>query len=240
VPGGARPDALFTWIARAHGTRPWGRVLDAGTGEHSLRWLASLPTDSLTAVTIERWRLDGLKDVAPGARVVLGQWTDPTLLHGEVFDSVIADYLIGAVDGHAPYFQEGMLRRLRQHCGARLYLVGLEPQPRDGSVFDEVCRTRDAAILLAGDRTYREFPRAVVIEWLERSGFSIVDAVEFPNRVGARFVHGQLDVAVRKVPRLGGVLAAAMTQHIEELRGRALAEGERSWGRDYVIAAEVR
>lgn len=234
-------DALFAFIETAQGARPWGRLLDAGTGEHSLRWVSGLATESVTAVTIERWRLPGLHEAAPAARIVLGQWTDPTLLHGEVFDTVVADYLIGAVDGHAPYFQEAMIRRLRPTCRGRFYLVGMEPPPRDGSVFDEVCRARDAAILLAGDRTYREFPRAQVIEWMERAGFAVLDAAEFPNRVGARFVNGQLDVAVRKVERLGGGdLAGAMAGYVQGLRERALAEGERTWGKDYVIVAEAR
>jgi hypothetical protein len=239
VPPVKRADALFRWFERYHGPT-WGDVLDAGTGAHSLGWLAGLATRSLTAVTVEDWRLGELPEVAPRARIVRGQWTDPSLLAGEAFDEVLVDYVIGAIDGHAPYFQYGFLERIRPHCRGRVYLVGLEPPPRDRSVLDEVCRVRDAAILLAGDRCYREYPRALVLGWLERAGYRVLESEAFPNRLGPRFIHGQLDVAVRKLKRFtdGGV-RVAMEAHIAELRVRALDGGERVWGEDYVVAAEV-
>lgn len=235
-----REDALFSWFERLHGPT-WGSVLDAGTGDHSLGWLASLAPASLTAITVETWRMDGLRQVAPQARVELGQWTDPALLAGEVFDVVLADYVIGAIDGHAPYFQYGFLERIRPHVGRRLYLVGLEPPPRDGSVLDEVCRVRDAAILLAGHRCYREYPREQVLKWLDQAGYTVLDSKSFPNRLGERFVNGQLDVAQRKLPYfVDRGVAAAMESHIAELRRRALAAVPQVWGSDWVIAAERR
>ncbi len=245
-----RADALFDFIARANGPS-WGDVLDSGTGEHSLGWLATLPARSLTAVTVESWRMDGLRALAGAAareaghastpiELHLGQWTDPTLLHGRVFDQVLVDYVIGAIDGHAPYFQYDFLRRLRPHCGGRVYLVGLEPPPRDGSVLDEVCRVRDASILLAGHRMYREYPRALVCDWLGQTGYRVVDARSFANKLGARFINGQLDVAARKLPLFRDrAVAEAMGAHIEELRGRALDRGEQTWGEDWVIVAEA-
>jgi len=235
-----REDALFSWFERIHGPT-WGSVLDAGTGDHSLSWLASLSPRELTAVTVESWRMEGLRRVAPQAHVLLGQWTDPALLAGERFDVVLADYVIGAIDGHAPYFQYGFLERVRPHVGARLYLVGLEPPPRDGGVLDEVCRVRDAAILLAGHRCYREYPRELVLRWLEQAGFAVLDSRSFPNRLGERFVNGQLDVAVRKLPYFHdrGV-ATALEAHVAELRARALAAVPQVWGADWVIAAERR
>ncbi len=234
-----REDALFQWFERINGP-DWGDVLDAGTGDHSLGWVASLPARSLTAVTVEAWRMAGLQTVAPQARILLGEWTDPTLLYGESFDQVLVDYVIGAIDGHAPYFQYAYLERLRPHVRKRLYLVGLEPPPRDGSVLDEVCRVRDACILLAGHRCYREYPRAVVLRWLERAGYRVRDAHDFPNRIGARFIQGQLDVAMRKTRFFQDrALAGAMEATIYNLRARALDQGEVTWGADYVIAAEV-
>jgi hypothetical protein len=234
-----RVDALFAWIQKVNGP-DWGDTLDAGTGDHSLSWLASLPTRSLAAVTVETWRMTGLREVAPAARVIEGQWTDPVLLHGEAFDTVLVDYVIGAIDGHAPYFQYGFLERLRPHCRKRVYVVGLEPQPRDGSVLDEVCRVRDACILLAGHRMYREYPRDLVSGWLARAGYRVVDEAVFPNRVGPRFVNGQLDVARRKLALIhDAALRRALEDHIESLRLRALERGDQTWGEDYVIAAEV-
>ena len=246
-----RKDALFEWIERVHG-RVWGDVLDAGTGQHSLSWVASLGARSVTAVTVEDWRLPDLRHQFPSARVLRGEWTDPALLAGESFDEVLIDYVIGAIDGHAPYIQYGFLERLRPHCRRRVYLVGLEPQPRDGSVLDEVCRVRDACILLAGHRPYREYPRDIVMSWLERTGYRVYDSRTFPIRVTERFIHGQLDVAARKLPYFRDEgLRQAMDHVIRDVRERALAQwgGEgaaplsggagRTWGADYVIAAEV-
>ena len=63
-----RVDALFEWIAKINGPE-FGDVLDAGTGAHSLSWLATLKVRSLTAVTVEDWRLGELPSIAPGARI---------------------------------------------------------------------------------------------------------------------------------------------------------------------------
>ena len=234
-----RIDALFEWITKVNGPG-FGDVLDAGTGAHSLSWLATLPTRSITAVTVEDWRLGELPAIAPDARIVRGEWTDPTLLHGVQFDQVLVDYVIGAIDGHAPYFQYDYLERLRPHCRGAVYLVGLEPPPRDGSLLDQVCRVRDACILLAGHRMYREYPAELVARWMERAGMKVGDLKRFPNRVGPRFVNGQLDVAKRKLPLFGDrAVARAMEMQIEELRASALAAGEVTWGADYVIVGTV-
>ncbi|MSP56480.1 MAG: class I SAM-dependent methyltransferase [Myxococcales bacterium] len=237
VPYQYRVDALFEWIAKVNGPA-WGDVLDAGTGAHSLAWLATLPTRSLTALTVEDWRLGELPGIAPAARIVRGEWTDPALLHGESFDQVLVDYVIGAIDGHAPYFQYDYLARLRPHCRGSVYLVGLEPPPRDGSILDQICRVRDACILLAGHRMYREYPSELVRRWMEQAGMQVSDVRVFPNRVGARFINGQLDVARRKLPLFADrALASAMERQIEDLRSAALANGEQTWGADYVVVA---
>jgi hypothetical protein len=45
--------------------------------------------------------------------------------------AVIADYLVGAIDGFAPYTQEQTFKRLKRHMksGARLYIIGMQPIP---------------------------------------------------------------------------------------------------------------
>jgi hypothetical protein len=232
-------DALFAWCEKLQGTTPWGDVLDTGTGNHSLGWLASQNYRSLTAVTVESWRLPELQEKAPNARILLGQWTDPALLAEEQFDTLLVDYVIGAIDGHAPYFQYGFLKRILPLLKSRIYLIGMEPPPRDNSELDEICRLRDACILLAGHRCYREYPKTLVLEWLEQLGLKILDATSFSNRLGSRYINGQLDVATRKLPLFKDrQLAASMAQSISDLRERALAKGEQSWGTDWVIAAE--
>lgn len=234
-----RVDALFEWITKINGPE-FGDVLDAGTGAHSLSWLATLKARSLTALTVEDWRLGELPKIAPGARIVRGEWTDPTLLYGEQFDQVLVDYVIGAIDGHAPYYQYRYLERLRPHCRGAVYLVGLEPPPRDGSLLDQICRVRDACILLAGHRMYREYPSELVSQWMDEAGMKVSDMKRFPNRLGARFINGQLDVAKRKLPLFADrAVAKAMEGQIEDLRASALAKGEVSWGADYVIVGSV-
>ena len=99
-------------------------MLDAGTGAHSLSWISQLPTDKWTAVTASeqmaaevrkargvRWR--------PQDGVAIGNWEDDSFLQGEQFDVIIADYLIGAVEGFAPYTQDLIMPRLRRHLHTR-------------------------------------------------------------------------------------------------------------------------
>ena len=43
--------ALYRYIERLQGERPWGAMLDAGTGVNSIRWVAGLSTTRWTAVT---------------------------------------------------------------------------------------------------------------------------------------------------------------------------------------------
>ena len=46
-------DPLFRRIEDVHEDlrKPYGRILDAGTGGHSLKWLATLPTDAVDCIT---------------------------------------------------------------------------------------------------------------------------------------------------------------------------------------------
>jgi hypothetical protein len=240
-------DKLFDSLERYHGQRPWGRVLDAGTGEHSLKWLLGLDPDHITAVTGAGPRADKLRGLArPGDDLVLGNWRDPVFLHGQVYDVVLADYLLGALDGFAPYYQDRLFERLRPHVSGALYFVGLEPFPdqADGpreQLVLEIDRLRDACIKLAGHRCYREYPQSWVERSLERSGFRVLEAWAMPIVYRSRWVNGQLDVCVRKLPYFKDrALAAAMRDHIQDLREGSLAaigDGLR-FGRDYVVIAE--
>ena len=49
-------DALFKHIELLQGKKPWGRLLDAGTGSASLRWITGLDTQSWTAITADPQR----------------------------------------------------------------------------------------------------------------------------------------------------------------------------------------
>jgi len=244
-------DRIFAWLAAQQGEAPWGRVLDAGTGAHSLRWIAGLGAERWTAVTGEPTRAEELtRDLGPrrrpADRVVVGDWADPDLLAGEVFDVVVADYLLGALEGQAPYLQDRLFERLRPHVGGRLYVVGLEPYPARaddpwGALVLDVARLRDAAIVLAGDRCYREYPLPWVRRRLEAAGLRVAAEATFPIRYGERFIDRQLAVAERRLPRIG---SAALTKAIRReaaalrKRGRALAAERTAFGADYALAAE--
>lgn len=241
-------DKLFESLERFHGERPWGRVLDAGTGEHSLKWLMSLGPEHITAVTGAGPRADKLKRIArPVDELALGNWQDPAFLHGRSYDVVLADYLLGAMDGFAPYFQGQLFERLRPHVDGRLYFVGLEPFPHQSDnpreqLILEIDRLRDACIKLAGHRCYREYPQEWVLRSLERSGFRVLDAWALPILFRSRWINGQLDVCLRKLPYFKDRgLAAAMRDHVQDLRDRSLdaigPQGLR-FGADYVVAAE--
>ena len=45
------------------------------------------------------------------------------MLAGETFDVVIADYLVGSIDGFAPYYQDQIYARLRPHVTKHLYVT---------------------------------------------------------------------------------------------------------------------
>jgi len=249
-----QPSALFRHIEALQGELPWGAVLDAGTGTNSIRWVTSIATERWVAVSGAVGHAAQVRDVAEPVRraqdrIIVGNWADPQLLAGERFDTVLADYLIGAVEGFAPYFQERMFARLRGVTAGRLYLVGLEPYvthdpgTEAGRIIWEIGRYRDAVLLLSGERPYREFPMEWVEERLAASGWRIVDTRRFPIRYGARFVNSQIDMCLRRLETMPDrVLAAALEAQGEGLRERALATDARldglRHGFDYTIAAE--
>jgi hypothetical protein len=246
--------SLYQRVAELQGRKPWGSVLDAGTGRSSMRWLLSLPTVSWTAVTgskrmAEVTRQEIGEQMREVDRLIVGNWMDPDLLAGESFDVVLADYLLGAIDAFAPYWQDRLFARLRPLVRERLYVVGLEPYvpqvPSEppGRVVNEIGRLRDACLLLSGDRPYREYPLDWVLRHLESAGFKPVEIQRFPIRYGERFINSQLDLCTQSLDKLRDrALAVALQAHVASLRERAIAlaaaEGGLRHGYDYLIAAE--
>lgn len=246
--------SLYERITELHGHRPWGSVLDAGTGRSSMQWLLGLETTRWTAVTGARAMaeaaLRGVEDrVREQDRVIVGNWADPDLLRGERYDTVLADYLLGAIEGFAPYWQDRLFDRLRPLVTRRFYLLGLQPYvpgvptDADGRLVNEIGRLRDACLLLSNDQPYREYPLDWTLRQLERAAFRVVDAETIAIRYGERFVHSQLDMCAQAVGRLRNrALAAPMLAHIADLRTRAVAhiarEGGLRHGHDYIVVAE--
>ncbi|MBU4611600.1 class I SAM-dependent methyltransferase [Achromobacter sp. GG226] len=247
---------IFRCIAEWQGNRPWGRFLDAGTGSHSLRWVAGLQTDAWTAITGAEGMARQVRDTVSETqrsqdRIVVGDWADPDLLAGDSYDTVLADYLLGAIDGFAPYFQPYLFARLRPLVSKQLYIVGLQPYvpyfPDDdaGQVITRIGRTRDACLLLAGERPYREYPLDWVCQHLEASGFRVEQTRQFPIRYGQRFVQSQIAMCEARLPRFAdAALAEAMAATLDRLRHEALALDDRLGGLrhgfDYVVSATPR
>ncbi len=185
----------------------------------------------------------------PQDRLIVGNWMDDDLLRGQVHDVVLADYLLGAIEGFGPYFQEALFRRLRPLVGRRLYVVGLDPyvvgdapDPAARCV-REIGRLRDVCLLLADETPYREYPAEWVCDRLREAGFRILSARRFANRYKARWVNSQLDMGLRRLTKVADRgLAAALEARIAALRAEALdrveQEGGLRHGFDYVIAAE--
>ncbi len=246
--------ALFSYIEELQGDAPYGRVLDAGTGPRSIRWLSSLDTDSITAVAGDRQMQRQVEKLAgewqrPQDGLVVGNWADPDLLADERFDTVLADYLLGSIEGFAPFFQDQLFDRLRPLTDKRLYLTGVEPyvvdRPADaaGSLVWGIGRFRDACLLLLGKRPYREYPLDWVLAQLRRSGFELVAERKFPASHGANFVNRQIDTCRAGLERMPDrALGAALTAQGESLRASALAHiathGPLRHGFSYVVAAE--
>lgn len=245
---------LFHEIETIHGALPWGRLLDAGTGTHSIGWVSSLDTDGWTAVSGAEAHAAQVADAVAtrrraNDRILVGNWADPALLAGDRYDTVLADYLLGAIDGFAPYFQHRLFARLRPLVGRRLYVVGLEPyvvgEPRDpaGRLVWEIGRYRDACLLLAGEQPYREYPAQWAVDHLEASGYRIIAAKRFANRYKERFVNSQIDMCAPRLAKLADrSLADALAARGEALRSQALAHIARAnglrHGFDYILAAE--
>lgn len=248
--------SLFTSIETLQGDKPWGSFLDSGTGVKSLEWILSLPTDRWTAITAAQSMADTTREslgerMRAQDRLLVGNWVNDSLLTGESFDTVLVDYLVGAIEGFAPYWQDRVFERLRPLVAdnGRLYVIGLEPyvqftpETASGKMIWEIGRARDACLLLAGERPYREYPMDWMLRKLGLAGFRMIDARRYPIRYRAPYIHSQLDMCLNRLERFHSAdLGAAMRGYVEELRTRALAlneqEGGLRHGFDYVIAVE--
>ena len=248
----ARVDTLLEHLRSLH-PGPWGEVLDAGTGRSSLEWLCSLNCPRWTAVTAEPGRGEILRSefaskIRHQDRLLVGNWTDPSLLKGERFDVVVADYLLGSVERYAPHFQLDMLRRLAQLTRQRLYITGLEPldSPHgDGqALIVELGRFRDACHLLCARRSHRELPLAWLKSRLEEMDLKVVAEEHFENYYGEDFLRGELrglqQILHKQAPTR---LRAALIDQGQALLHRGLEllerEGSLSCSFDYLLALEI-
>ena len=265
-----KDDSLFGCIEELQGEKPFGRVLDSGTGLHSLRWIATLADTkgmtSFTAITADekmrrsvQLEADAL-ELSHLGDVIIGNWfgTEPLdekflFNEEERYDTILADYLIGAMDGFSPYEQDQMIPKLSKLLkpGGRLYIVGLQPlpdtAPGDANIICKIRQVRDACILLAGHRCYREYP----VKWVERQiksnvdleGLQLIRTTTFPILYRHATIVSQINVARSKLPFFPSKeLANSMTEVLDDLEQqslRATQDGGRiRLGFDYVVSAE--
>lgn len=224
---------------------------------------------SFTAVTadeaMQRRVLDEARGlgVADRGDIIIGNWMQQgdedeegdnteALLGGRKFDTILADYLVGAIDGFSPYFQDRIFSRLRRHLapGGRMYVIGLQPVPDsvpgDGDVFCKITKVRDACILLANHRCYREYPLDWIERHLESAGLRTVESKKYPIRYDHGTMLRQINVARSKLKlfpskelatEMGKVLDGLERESLEATRRQ---EGGRlTLGFDYVVVAEM-
>lgn len=298
-------DALFGYIEECQvNSSPnacFGNFLDAGTGSHSLRWIASIihrerllaknaatsstslaplvSLKSFTAITAdETMRLrvsEEAKELGiDNSNIIIGNWNEgvkvnnnggveftskdtlngnnkSALLEGQTFDTILADYLVGAIDGFSPYFQDQIFHRLVHHLapGGRMYIIGLQPipdrAPGNANIFCKITKVRDACILLANHRCYREYP----LDWIERhvsrAGMRVVESRTYPIRYTHETMVRQINVGRSKLKLFPSTaMATEMGKVLDDLERESLevtkrqADGRITLGFDYVVVAE--
>lgn len=171
----------------------------------------------------------------PQDRLLLGNWQDPALLAGEGLDTVLADYLVGAVENCAPCFREALFARLRPLVRGRLYVVGVDPyvvgaaDMPAGLLVQAIGRLRDACALLAGVIPRREYPAEWIMQRLGQVGLRIVFAHASPITTTWAGWNGSSTTAAALAGRIATLREQAMRLTVEA--------GGLAHGHDYVIAA---
>lgn len=137
-----------------------------------------------------------------------------------------------------------------------MYMIGLQPlsesstpadaseaETRAGALLQEMARTRDACILLAGRRCYREFPMAWYQHQLRIAGLKEFGSVKMANVYSRDTVQRQIKVARNQLVlfRDEAVARALETEldNLDERVGECLAGGKVRFGFDFVIAAAL-
>jgi len=249
-------DLLFDTIASWSGSgRSWGKLLDSGTGAHSLRWIQKLETTSWTAITAdEQMKEKCISDSEVKLRsgrdsVLVGNWMDDAFCDNldKDYDTILADYLIGAVDGFSPYTQDQIIDKLRRHLSpnGRLYLIGMNPIPDNAvgpaDIVCEVRRARDACILLANHRPYREYPLEWITRHLEKSGFKVEHTKKFTILHSEDSIIRQVRVASSKLGLMPPPAREGMEMYLNDIARRvkaactATVNGKIPLSFDYVI-----
>lgn len=168
-----------------------------------------------------------------------------------------SNMMIGAMDAFSPYLQDCIFDRLVKHLnpGGRIFLIGTEPLPDRDEKDDEknlVCRVlkmRDACILLAGDRCYREYPLSWTLRQMNRCGLTVTQNSNqyFHLLHRKEDIHDQIGVGRSMLKKImDRSLASSMEDALDslELEARRMfikkADHEPvHLGFDYLVVAEM-
>ena len=114
-------DALFQQIETWYNT-PFGST---GTSEHSLQWMLSTQTQSITAVTGDPYRKTGLEFFFKEKRCIMERIFHRNWKPDDFIDLVIADDLLGAIDGSTSYFQITFFGRMKRHIKDESHIISI-------------------------------------------------------------------------------------------------------------------
>ena len=231
---------IFTWLQKTlvdngYVKASWGRVLDAGAGINSMRWLLRQSYDTVTGVTARPAGLDSYGDALhsfadDSVNIVIGNWKDEAFMKDtNQYDIVLSDYLLGSTELHWMYGAEMLLERILAVLkpNGLLLIIGLEPyemildrsDPHDRLVLD-VEAIGDSAALLIGESTYRELPQQWVIEQIDRRpDFEVVATQQFSMKLTAESMRRQLAYATKTAAKIvDRDLRVAFEKRIEDLK----------------------
>ena len=130
-----------------------------------------------------------------------------------------------------------------------MYIIGLQPipdsVPGDGNVFCKITKVRDACILLANHRCYREYPLSWIERHVKRAGLKVIESRTYPIRYDHATMLRQINVGRSKLklfPSQG--MAKEMGKVLDDLEKESLSatkkqsDGRITLGFDYVVVAE--
>jgi hypothetical protein len=261
------PGGIWEWLERLRPgapEKPWGRVLDAGTGPSSVAWLVKAATrlgiSSITATTASKDLAASLKRkhskaVASGLLnlAVVSRWgsVPGTGTNLGLFDTVILDYVLGAVEGLEPHGHAAVLDAISSHAaeGAAVLIVGAEPyeerfsDPAGSSLVGSVMRVRDTCLKAAGVTPFRELPMAETLRLVRQAGLSAVASTAFPVLLSRRGLLHQLPVCQQRLDAdtmLSAQFKTAILNEVAQLSNRIKKEVTSDWcaGIDYAIVAK--
>ena len=130
-----------------------------------------------------------------------------------------------------------------------MYIIGLQPipdrVPSEANIMCKITKVRDACILLANHRCYREYPVDWIQRHIRRAGMEIMETRQYPIRYDHGTMLKQINVGrskLRLFPTKGvaeemGIILDKLEQESLEVT-RKQDSGRITLGFDYVVVAE--